>query len=43
MIDLSRYIITTYEIFPYHIVIFQNASGDLLNILVDLELELIDG
>ena len=37
MIEFSRYVITSYEIGPYQIIIFQNTVGDLLNILVDIE------
>ena len=37
MIEFSRYVITTYEVGPYQIIIFQNTVGDLLNILVDME------
>jgi len=38
MIEFSRYVITSYEIGPYQIIIFQNTVGDLLNILVDIEI-----
>ena len=37
MIEFSRYVITTYEVGPYQIIIFQNTVGDLLNILADME------
>ena len=39
MIEFSRYVITTYEVGPYQIIIFQNNFGDLLNIIVDVEFD----